>query len=166
MKKILLFFVLIFLVKNIDAQAGKYAGSKKTLIGKEYIDSRKLTALKGWTCMEGGISNSLDDPERITSEIFKKGTTYVVLLSIMEDTAYGNFKVMDVVEITGVAKGWTVRSSFCRQNELENKYIIAWGKENTQQYMKLIKKAWQFDSDRRRINTIPVKGIHCENIGC
>ncbi len=84
----------------------------------------------------------------------------------MEDTASDKYTVVDVVEITGVAKGWTVRCSFCRQYEQENNYIIAWGKENTGQYMKLIKKAWKFDPDRRRINAIPVKGIDCENIGC
>jgi hypothetical protein len=166
MKKVFFLFLLFFLLNQASVAQGKYAGTKKSLIGKVYTDSRNLTALKGWTWMEGGLANSLNDPERIVSDIFKKGTTYVVLFSIMEDTASGKFKVMDVVEITGVTKGWTVRSSFCRQNEQENNYIIAWGKENTQHYMKLIKKAWKFDPDKRRINAITVKGIDCENIGC
>ena len=158
--------ILFFLWNKASVAQGKYAGTKKSLIGKVYTDSRNLAALKGWEYLEGGLANSLDDPERIMSEVFKKGTTYVVLFCIMEDTASGKFKVMDVVEIQGVLKGWTVRSSFCRQNEQENNYIIVWGKENTGQYMKLIKKAWKFDPDRRRINVIPVKGIDCENVGC
>ena len=166
MKQAFVSGLLFFLLSTTVMAQGKYAGTKKSLIGKVYTDSRNLTALKGWEFMEGGLANSLDDPERIMSEVFKKGTTYVVLFSIMEDTASGKFKVMEVVEITGVLKGWTVRGSFCRQNEQENNYIIAWGKENTGQYMKLIKKAWKFDLDRRRINAIPVKGIDCENIGC
>ena len=166
MKQAFVSGLLFFLLSTTVMAQGKYAGTKKSLIGKVYTDSRNLTALKGWEFMEGGLANSLDDPERIMSEVFKKGTTYVVLFSIMEDTASGKFKVMEVVEITGVLKGWTVRGSFCRQNEQENNYIIAWGKENTGQYMKLIKKAWKFDPDRRRINAIPVKGIDCENIGC
>ena len=166
MKQAFAFGLFFFLLSTTVMAQGKYAGTKKSLIGKIYTDSRNLIALKGWEYMEGGLANSLDDPERIMSEVFKKGTTYVVLFSIMEDTASGKFKVMDVVEITGVLKGWTVRSSFCRQNEQENNYIIVWGKENTGQYMKLIKKAWKFDPDRRRINVIPVKGIDCENVGC
>ena len=166
MKQAFAFGLFFFLLSTTVMAQGKYAGSKKSLIGKVYTDSRNLAALKSWEYMEGGLANSLDDPERIMSEVFKKGTTYVVLFSIMEDTASGKFKVMDVVEITGVVKGWTVRSSFCRQNEQENNYIIAWGKENTGQYMKLIKKAWKFDPDRRRINVIPVKGVDCENVGC
>ena len=166
MKRLSIGFFLISLITVTAVAQGKYAGTKKSIIGKVFEDSRNLVALKGWKYMEGGLANSLDDPERITSDVFKKGTTYVVIFSIMEDTASGKFKVMDVVEITGVAKGWTVRSSFCRQNEQENNYIIAWGKENTGEFMKLIKKAWKFDPDKRRINVIPVKGIDCENIGC
>lgn len=161
-------FLLFFsvMLTRANAQPGQYAGTKKSMIGKVFEDSRNLAALKGWTFMEGGLANSLDDPERIMSYVFKKGTSYVVFFSIMEDTASNKYKVMDVVEITGVTKGWTVRSSFCRHNEQENNYIIAWGKENTEQYMQLIKKAWKFDPDKRRIKAIPVKGIDCENIGC
>ncbi len=166
MKQVYTVFVSLLLLSAAVAAQGKYAGTKKSLIGKIFTETRDIVALKGWTFMEGGLANSLNDPERIVSDVFKKETTYVVLFSIMEDTASGKFKVMDVVEITGVIKGWTVRSSFCRQNEQENNYIIAWGKENTGQYMKLIKKAWKFDPDRRTINAIPVKGIGCENIGC
>ena len=156
----------ILLAQFAFAQPGKYAGSKKSLIGKVYTDSRDLTALKGWTMMEGGVANSLDDPEMITSNVFKKGTTYVVFFSIKEDTASDTYTVMDVVEITGVLKGWTVRGSFCRQNEQVDNYIMAWGKENKEEFMKLIKKAWKFNRDKRRIEAIPVKGIDCENIGC
>ena len=156
----------VLLAQVAFAQPGKYAGTKKSLIGKVFTDSRDLAALKGWTMMEGGVANSLNDPEQITSDVFKKGTTYVVFFSIKEDTASDKYTIMDVVEITGVVKGWTVRSSFCRQNEQENNYIIAWGKENKEEFMKLIKKAWKFNPDKRRMEAIPVKGIDCENIGC
>ncbi len=78
--------------------------------------------------LAGGLDNSLDDPERIKFYLFKKGTRYVVFFSIMEDTAADKYTVTDVVEIIGVVRGRTVCSSFCRQNEQENNYIIAWGK--------------------------------------
>ncbi len=166
MKRITISIISFCLLYNLAfAQPGKYAGTKRSLIGKVFTDSRNLIALKGWTMMEGGVANSLNDPEMITSEVFKKGTTYVVFFSIKEDTASDKFTVVDVVEIKTVAKGWTVRSSFCRKDEQENNYIIAWGKENKEQYMKLIKKAWKFNRDKRKIEAIPVKGIDCENIG-
>ena len=166
MKQAFTFLILFFLLSAAAMAQGQYAGTKRSLIGKVFTDSRNLTALKGWTMMEGGVANSLNDPEMITSDVFKKGTTYVVFFSIMEDTASGKYTVVDAVEITGVAKGWAIRSSFCRQNGQENNYIIVLGKENTGQYMKLIKKAWKFDPDRRKINTLPVKGVDCENVGC
>lgn len=166
MKKLVALPIFVVLLYGKIIAQGKYAGTKKALIGKTFTDHSELAVLKSWTFMEGGLANSLHDPERIMSYVFKKGTSYVVIFSIMEDTASDEFKIYDVVEITGVLKGWTVRSSFCRQNEQENNYIIAWGKENTQQYMKLIKKAWKFNPDKRRIEAIPVKGIDCENIGC
>ena len=162
----LVLLTLTLFIQSAIAQPGKYAGTKRSLIGKIYTEIGNFAGLKGWTFMEGGLSNSLDDPERIFSDVYKKGTTYLVLYSIMEDTASNQFRVADVVEITGVARGWTVRSSFCRQNGKENNYIIVWGRENNEPYMKMIKKAWKFDPDRRRINAIPVKGIDCENVGC
>ena len=165
-KKYLLFIFLSVLLIRANGQPGKYAGTKKFMIGKVFEDSRNLAVLKGWEFLEGGLANSLNDPERIMSYVFRKGTSYVVFFSIMEDTASNMYKVIDVVEITGVTKGWTVRGSFCRQNEQENNYIIAWGKENTEHYMKLIKKAWKFNPDKRRFEAIPSKGIDCENIGC
>jgi thiamine biosynthesis lipoprotein ApbE len=71
-----------------------------------------------------------------------------------------------VVQVAGVAKGWTIRSASCRQNKENDAYIIAWGKETTAEYMKLIKKAWRINPDKRRIEVIPVKNVDCENIGC
>jgi len=166
MKKVFGFIIFFLLIIFPSIAQGIYAGTKKVMIGKMYADIDTLAGLKGWTQVEGGLANSLNDPEHIMSYVFKKGTTYLVLYSIKEDTASAKYTFVDVVEITGVLKGWTVRSSFCRQSEQENNYIIAWGKENTGQYMKLIKKAWKFNPDKRRIEAIPVKGIDCENIGC
>ncbi len=99
MKSISLLTLLLLTLLKADAQPGKYSGTKKSLIGKIFEDSRNLAALKGWAFMEGGLANSLNDTERIMSHVFKKGTSYVVLFSIMEDTASDKYTVVDVVEI-------------------------------------------------------------------
>jgi hypothetical protein len=168
MKNIILFVLLIFSVKNINAQAGKYAGSKRSLIGKEYTELAKLPALKGWQYMEGAIVNAdpMTDVEMHSVEVLKIGTTYLIIFSINEDTAQHTFKIMDVVQVQGVAKGWTIRTASCRQDQENDSYIVVWGKETTDEYMKLLKKAWRINPDKRRIEIIPVKGIDCENIGC
>lgn len=168
MKKLLIFLCCIFSLIGSIAQPGKYAGSKKTLIGKEYTELAKLPALKGWQYMEGGIVNSfpLTDAEMHSVEVLKIGTTYLIIFSINEDTAQDTYKIMDVVQVLGVVKGWTIRTASCRRNQENDAYIIVWGKETTDEYMKQIKKAWRINPVKRRIEIIQVKAIDCENIGC
>jgi hypothetical protein len=166
MKKLYLILILWIVFVNANSQPGKYAGTKKSLIGKVYTDSRNIPGLKGWTFMEGSLMNNISDPEQILADVFKRGTTWIVVLSIKEDTASQNARIMDIIEVTGVAKGWAVRTSDCSLNNVLNPYIIVWGKETTGEYMNILKKAWKFDPDKRRILQIPVKGIKCENIGC
>ena len=67
-------FLLFFLFDTASTGQGKYAGTKKSLIGKSYAESRNLTNLKGWTWLKSGLSTSLDDPERIMPDIFKMGS--------------------------------------------------------------------------------------------
>jgi hypothetical protein len=168
MKKLLNLTGLLLFCFTLFAQTGKYAGSKKSLIGKEYTELEKLPALKGWQYMEGAIvnANPLTDVEMHSVNVFKVGTTYLIIFSINEDTAHDVFKVMDVVQVAGVTKDWTIRAASCRKNKENDAYIIVWGKETTEEYMKLFKKAWRINPDKRRIELIPVKGIDCENIGC
>lgn len=166
MMKALLLTIFIFCSVGIVAQPGKYAGTKKTMIGKMYTQTDELTQLKGWKQLEGGVVSQLNESEMILVNVFQKGTTVLFFFSIREDTASDKQFVCDVVEITGVQKGWEIRSSFCRQNKMENGFIVVWGKQNTNEFMNVIKKAWLFNRDKRRIEIIPVKGIDCENIGC
>ena len=166
MKKILPLIALLFLLVNIHAQNGKYAGTKKSLIGKTFTDSRNMPGLKGWTLREGSLLNHIEDPEYIFADVYKKGTSYIVVFSIKDDTTSDKFEIQDVIEITGVAKGWDIRVGTCTWFGQPDSYIAVWGKETQDEYMKLIKKAWRFDPDKRRVNAIPVKTIKCENIGC
>ncbi|OSZ80589.1 hypothetical protein CAP36_04880 [Chitinophagaceae bacterium IBVUCB2] len=166
MKK--LFILIVFQLTGVllFAQAGKYAGTKKAMLGKVYTETQELPQLKGWKQLEGGVINKLDEPEMILVNVFQKGTTVLVFFSIKEDTASDKYLISDVLEVTGVQKGWEIRSSFCRQNKVENSFIVVWGKTTTNEFMNVLKKAWIFNRDKRRIEIIPIKGIDCENIGC
>jgi hypothetical protein len=166
MKKLLLFSLVLLSGFAVFAQAGKYAGSKKSMIGKIYTDSRNIPGLKGWTFMEGALLNQVTDPEYIMADVYKKGTVFVVVFSIREDTASELTTIYDVIEITGVTKGWGIRVGTCSRLAQADPYIVSWGKETQDEYMKLFKKAWRFNPDKRRVEAIPVKGIKCENIGC
>lgn len=166
--KLLILLGSFFLLATAAAQSGKYAGTKKSLIGKEFTQADSLPALNGWKHMEGTVMNVnvMTDPELHMVDVFKKGTTWLIIFSVREDTAVEKNVVSDVVEVTGVLKGWSVHTGSCSQNNNANSYIVALGKDTTDEYMKVIKKAWQFDPDKRRVIILPVKGIKCENIGC
>jgi hypothetical protein len=166
MKNAMLGLLALVLFTGANAQQGKFAGTHKSLIGTVYTISRDLPALKGWTMKEGSLLNQILDPEHIYADVYKKGTTYLVVINIMADTASENLKILEVLEVTAVQKGWTIRIASCSKMEQPDNYIIAWGKENQDEYMKLFKKAWRFNPDKRRIEVLPVKGIKCENIGC
>ncbi len=165
MKGLSVIMILLITVCTASAQ-GKWAGTKKSLIGKAYnTDSRTFAGLNGWTSLEASVLTRLDDPEMITVDVFQKGTTRIVFFSIKEDTASDRFTVADVLEIKSVTKGWTIKTSLCRLNQIENSWIVAWIKETKTEYIKLIKKAWKFNPDKRRIETLSIKGIDCLNEG-
>jgi hypothetical protein len=168
MQKALLLSIVLFSFFVAKAQSGKYAGSKASIIGKIFTSPDSIPGLKGWTYYEGAVMNTdpINDTELHLVEVFKKGTTFLIIFSIKEDTAVTKYLIADVVEVKGVINGWSIRTSSCRFNKVFNGYILAWGKDTDSEYMKIIKKAWRINPDKRRIEVIPVKGIDCENIGC
>jgi hypothetical protein len=79
LSKILLFSALLLLQAMVFAQpgkpaspAGRYAGSKKALVGKIY--ARDMAGLKQWEALGGSVMNSLDEPELFLVDIFRRGT--------------------------------------------------------------------------------------------
>lgn len=168
MKLILIVSAFLLSVTAVS-QPGKFAGSKKILIGKEISRLDSLPQLKGWQMMEGTVMNQnpMTDPELHMVSVYKKGTTCLIIFSVREDTASDKSVIADVVEVTGVQKGWSIRTWSCRQNKQPNSYLVAWAKETNTQFMKPVKKAWRFNPDKRRVDVIPVTGIDCENeTGC
>lgn len=163
MKSIL--FLLLFTAQiPALAQPGKYAGTKKSLVGRVHMPNDNLKELKGWTLYEGAVMNTnvMTDPELHLVSVYQKGTTRLIIFSVIEDTASERRKIVDVAEVTGVAKGWIIKAYSCRQNKVPNGYIVAWGKESEVERIKIIKKAWRLNPDKRRIEVIPVKNIDCE----
>lgn len=85
----ILFSTIIFLfgIINLNAQAGKpaspagrYAGSKKALVGKIY--DRDMAGLKQWEALGGSVINELNEPELFLVDIFRRGTTRLIVFTI------------------------------------------------------------------------------------
>lgn len=144
------------------AQPGRYAGTKKALIGTVFADSRDIQRLSGYTAIVGSVLTQLSDPPMISVNVFKKGTTYIVFFSI-EDTVSKKFTIADVMEIKPVTKGWTIVTSLCRQHGSDNAFLVAWAKESRKEYLTVLKKAWEFNTEKGRIDSVSTKGISCLN---
>jgi len=162
MKNILMIVVFVAAAFTTRAQPGKYAGTKKGLIGTVYTDSRGIQRLSGYTAVVGSVLTQLSDPPMIMVDVFKKGTTYVVFFSI-EDTVSKKFTIADVMEIKPVTKGWTIVTSLCKLNGSDNSFLVAWAKESRKEYLTGIKKAWEFNTEKARIDSVSTKGISCLN---
>ena len=162
MKNIWMMMVFVGAAFTAMAQPGRYAGTKKGLIGTVYTDSRGIQRLSGWTAITGSVLTPLSDPPMIMVEVYKKGTTYVVFFSI-EDTVSKKYTIADVMEIKPVTKGWTIVTSLCKQDKADNPFLVAWAKESRKEYLTVLKKAWEFNTEKSRIDSVSTKGISCLN---
>jgi len=148
----------------LSAQANKYAGSMKKIVGVKYTDSRNITGLRGWQFREGTLATVLDDPQPIMVEVYKKGSTYIVFFSVMEDTASKEYVIADLVELKNVTKNQEVKTAVCRAYKQGNAFIVALTNTGRTHYFKAI-KAWLFDRDRIRFEMINAKTVECLNEG-
>jgi hypothetical protein len=166
MKKYTTLLILLAVLFITDATAqGKYAGTMKKLIGVTYSDSRNIKELARWTFRQGSVITPLDNPEMVTVDVFQRGTTWIVYASVKEDTASDIYKIVDVLEIKNVQKGWEPKTGLCRQHKIENAQIVALVKVIYTEFLKQVKLAWRFNPDKRRFEKIPVKGIDCIHEG-
>jgi hypothetical protein len=164
MKKILPVIILACIATSIMAQPGKYAGKQSGLINTVYTDNRHIPGLSDWSFMEGSMLNALSDTMTILVDIYKKGSTFIVFFST-KDSGAVEYTINDVLEIPPLAKGWMVKTSFCRQNETEDPFVVALVKLTRTEYLKTIKKAWRFNRETKMLEQVPVTGISCLNEG-
>lgn len=157
--------VMLGVAINTTNAQGKFAGSLKGFIGKSYATTKEIKALQGWAFREGNVITSVDDPETITVDVFKKGSTWMAFFSYMKDTASRVFVISDVIEVKNVAKGWEVKTAFCRQNKIENVDIVALVKSSPAEFMTTVKQAWRYNRDKKRVESLAIKGIDCVNVG-
>jgi len=162
--KLLSVIILSLFFYAANAQ-GKYAGSYKQLIGKIFADEKKIPGLKGFSYHEGTMLSSTDEAAPFFSELYRKGSTYIFLLTRKTFSSAETYKILDVLEIRNVQAPWEVKSSTCRQNEKEDDMVVALVKAVNTAYLKNIKQAWRIDLAKGVINATSTKGIDCINEG-
>jgi len=163
MKKITILVIVFCLLSNPALAQGKYAGTKKSFIGKKFLNSRNIPGLTGWQFREGSLLTAIDDAEVMTADVFKKGTTYIVLFSIKEDTADAKFTIADVIEVKNVLSSQHIRTGMCSEGANEAVDIVALAKkQNNVEFSRAI-KAWRLNRDKRRVELISPKLVKCMN---
>lgn len=162
MKKTVAITILVCCVMASKAQPGKFASNQKGLIDTKYRDSKNIAGLSGWTFVQGSVISPMSDPIAVTVDIFKKGTSFLVFFSKCVDSTCTEYAILDVLEIT-VTKGWTVKAAFCLQSDVETPTIVALAKQTRTEYLKTIKKAWQFNFETNQVEQIAITAIACPN---
>ena len=156
--------LLLVLVSSANAQ-GKFAGEHRSLTGKTFTNEKNITGLKEFLFMEGTMLTGINDPKSIFTDLYKKGSTYVLLLTSLADTFSKVYKIEDVLEVKNVVDPWQIRSATCRQNKEENVMLIALVRTANMAYLKKVKQAWKIDLAKKHIESTPIKGIDCINEG-
>jgi hypothetical protein len=100
----------------------------------------------------------------ITADVFQRGTTYIILFSIKQDTAGADFIIADLVEVKNISSSYQVKTGLCKEGDIENAEIVAIIKPGKTEFSKAI-KAWRFNRDKRRVEAKNIKGISCINEG-
>lgn len=155
---------IIFCISIGVFSQGKFAGTKKQLIGTVFTDSKNIAGLENWEYKGGSVITPVNDPEMITVVVFQKGTTGIIIANYKEDTASAAFTIADVAEVKNIMKGWQIKTASCRQYKKENLEIVALVKwYSSKEILKPARQAWRFNRDKRRFEAISVKGIDCIN---
>jgi hypothetical protein len=132
------------------------------MLNRTYTGEKNIRSQTGWTFQEGSKITPVDDPETMTADVFKKGTTNIVLFSIKEDTSETKFTIADVIEVKNVLSSQDIRTGLCSEGANEAIDIVALIKKENTEFSKVI-KAWRLNSDKRRVELISPKLVKCMN---
>jgi hypothetical protein len=159
---ILLFFSLSG--SGLFAQ-GRFAGVKsRELIGTKYNHGPSLPGMPGFEYRESGLAFGINEPEQFSVTVFQNGSSYIVFFAINEDTATNEYTILDVLLIRQVKSSQVIKTLVCRQDKKSNEAIVAVTQPGSSEYSRAL-KAWRFNRDKRRFETISIKDIDCLNEG-
>ena len=164
MRKLIYLILLIGTV--INAQPGKFAGSKKHLIDVSFLDNNLDHKLKGWTYRGGTSLNDSTDKSgfEISIILYQKGKSQLAVLTGRETNSTRSI-VYDVIETTNVPKNYEINVATCRKNKKTNVEIIALVKMTNTTYFSQVSKAWRCNRDKMRFEYLGKKNIDCLNEG-
>lgn len=138
---------------------GKFVSeSYKSLIGATWQKDEDLPLLSGFAYRGGAMFSGFDDEEQLGANWFIKGATALVFFEQMnEDNTH---EIIDVLEITGLKKNQEVKIGDCYVGEAEMVSLVALTTSSQAERWKAL-KAWNFNRDKRRIESFNSSGVTC-----
>jgi hypothetical protein len=166
MKKIFPLLLTTLFCHHVPADAqGKYAGAFKKFIGTTFTSEKGIVLLKSYPLHEGSVISAVGDPQQMILDIYRKGTTGVIVFGVKEDTTEKEFHMVDIIEIKNIPKAYEINATTCLEGATEGEVLIALVKTTQTEYAGLAKKAWRCNRDKLRFESINAKLIKCLNVG-
>ncbi len=159
-----LFASFLFYSRSLNAQ-GKYAGEFKYLIGKKYTTQDSIKAFKKYPLHEGSVISDVNDLDVMMLDMYRKGTTAVVVFGSKTDSPREEYQVIDILEIKNIPRGYEINTTTCQEGETEGQVLIVLVKTTQTEYAGPVKKAWRCDRDKLRFEWMNTKLIKCLNEG-
>ncbi len=140
--KFLALFFFFFFAFNSFSQ-GKFSGEFNTIIGQKFLTEKDIPQLDSFKYVGGSIISDCVDCYFLKLEVFKKGTTAIVVLSKLVDKVNRKYSIIEVLKISDVPKNYEIRISGCTsKNIIPDDKIIAVYYIGSKKNVKLIKESY------------------------
>jgi hypothetical protein len=107
--------------------------------------------------------SKLDDQTVVIANVYKKGSTYIVLFSGKDDSVAVEYSILDVLEVKNVATNQHIKTGLCSQGTNEAVEIVALTKKESNVASSKAIKAWFFNMHKLHLESQNVKGVTCLN---
>ncbi|MFM8913917.1 MAG: hypothetical protein ACKOE6_13540 [Flammeovirgaceae bacterium] len=154
-----LFLVLFCLMANIVVfSQGKFAGSYRSLLNKNYQNENQLTILQGFTCRGGTLLSDPSDPIALSGSWYIKGN---LIVAIFEQTNEDKSRtILDVLEVRNVQPNQLLSIGDCKDGDNQNAGFVVLVTQTKEERFKAV-KAWYFNRDKIRLAAWDATNVTC-----
>lgn len=155
-------FYVFLIFSQICIAQGKFASEFNTLIGQKFQSQKDITQLESFKYLGGSIISDCVDCYYLSLEVYKKGTTAVVVLSKLVDKINREYSIIEVLKINDVPKNYEIRTFGCSSKNMNPDHkIVAVYYFGRKKNVKLIKESYVLKDVR--FEKINPKIIKCFN---
>jgi hypothetical protein len=152
--------IALLLSSTVFAQGNFVSAQWKSLIGKTCTNENEFSQLKGFTSLGGTLLSDVNDEEKKSVSLFRKGATTLIFFEVMTND---KIKVIDIVEVTNIQKNQEIKVGTCGDGETDMIGLVALVEQSKQKRWKAV-KAWFFNLAKIRVESWPHAKVTCLGI--